>query len=578
MQGQVALQELGEGIAQRQLVGDGKFDVDAFDAVAVVAHARQRDHHVLVYLEGVGVLGDRGGAGAVEPEFLARLGTDGDEALARARVGHAHHFRGGAHHGGFVVADDIADQHHLRPAVALCLRRVADRLHVAFVEVFEAREDRPARTRLQVFGDLDDGRHGIAHLAEKFEADGAHDRRHLVQDPHRRGDDAVAAFLLHAGQAGEELVGDVLAQPGLAEGPARDAEEFFGDLMAGIVEMLEAEGGGFLIVDLAQVVADALHFQPLAVGGDHLPRREVVERRAPQHGLLAAGVHGDIAADTGGVGRGRVAGEHQPGLVGAVHDAARDDADAGADRRVGMIDARQHLLFDRAHVEQLFGVDHRRLGRQRHGAAGVAGAAAARDDGQAEFDQAAYQRRDLGFAVGIEHDEGILDAPVGGVGDMRDAGEAVEGDVVATRVAAQELLDLLAQRLGFVEPAFEVGDGLMGGDQQLGDGVVTRTAFLDFGQPVAQRADQRGTSFAVGEQVILKIRVAAHDPDVAQHLVEHARRAAGDALAAQFVQHAPGFRPEQTDDDLAVRERGVVVGDFAQAGGHGDCGEQRLLF
>jgi hypothetical protein len=68
-------------LRQRQL------DVDPFDAVAVVAHARQRDDDVLVDLEGVGVLRDRGGAGAVEPELLARLGRDGDEALGAACVG-----------------------------------------------------------------------------------------------------------------------------------------------------------------------------------------------------------------------------------------------------------------------------------------------------------------------------------------------------------------------------------------------------------------------------------------------------------------------------------------------------------
>ena len=59
-----------------------QLDVDALDAVGVLAHARQRDHHVLVDLEGVGVLADRRGALAVEPELLARLGADGDEALA----------------------------------------------------------------------------------------------------------------------------------------------------------------------------------------------------------------------------------------------------------------------------------------------------------------------------------------------------------------------------------------------------------------------------------------------------------------------------------------------------------------
>ena len=69
-------------VDQLELVAQRQLDVDALDAVGVLAHARQRDHHVFVDLEGVGVLGDRRGALAVEPELLARFGADGDEAFA----------------------------------------------------------------------------------------------------------------------------------------------------------------------------------------------------------------------------------------------------------------------------------------------------------------------------------------------------------------------------------------------------------------------------------------------------------------------------------------------------------------
>ena len=455
---------------------------------------------------------------------------------------------------------------------------VADRLHVALVEVFQSGQDCAAGPRLQVLRDLDDARYGIAHLAEEFQAEAARRRRHAVQDPHRRGDDAVAAFLLHAGQAGQELVGDVLAQPGLAEGSARDRQELLRELAAGIIQTLQPESRGFLVVDPAQVVADALDLQPVAVRRHHLPRGEVVERRAPEHGLLAARIHGDVAADAGGVGRGRVAGEHQAGLVGTVHDAAGDHAGAGADRRIGPVDSRQHGLLDRAHVDQLLGVDHRRLRRQRHGAAGVAGAAAARNDGQAKLDAAAHQRRDFRLGIRRQHHERVFDAPVGGVGDMRDAGEAVEADVVAARVLAQQLPDLPAQGLGFVEPALETGHCRVRGDQQRRHRLVAGAALVDFRQPVAQRADQRGPTRRVGEQVVLEVGVAAHYPDVAQHFVEHARRAAGDALAAQLVQHRPRLFAKQADDDLAVRERSVVVGNFPQTGCHRRSGSQSLLF
>jgi len=59
---QLAPQEFGQGVAQLKLVAGGKLDVDALDPVAVVAHPRKRNHHVLVDLERVGMARDRGGA------------------------------------------------------------------------------------------------------------------------------------------------------------------------------------------------------------------------------------------------------------------------------------------------------------------------------------------------------------------------------------------------------------------------------------------------------------------------------------------------------------------------------------
>jgi hypothetical protein len=154
-------------------------------------------------------------------------------------------------------------------------------------------------------------------------------------------------------------------------------------------------------------------------------------------------------------GRGRVDGKHAAGQGRRFRDAFGDHAGTGADGGVGIGVAGQHQFLDRADVDQLLGVDHRRQVRQRHGAAGVAGAAAARDDGQAELDAVLDQRGDLLLGVRIEDDEGVFDAPVGGVGDVRDAGQPVEGDVVLARVSGQHLQCLLAQLGGFLEAALE---------------------------------------------------------------------------------------------------------------------------
>ncbi len=233
MQRQLALEESGQRIAQGELVLRGQFDVDALDAVAVVAHTRQRNHHVLVHLEGVGVTRDGGGTRTVEPEFLARFGVDRDEALGRAQVAHADHFGSGGHHCFFVVTDEVADQHHLRATMALGLGRVADGLHIALVHVFQTGQQDSGglavAARFEVIGDFDDGRHCFAHLAEKFEANSTRHWWHLVQYPARGDDDAIGALLLHARHAAEELVGDVLAQSGLATGGARQGQLFLAE-------------------------------------------------------------------------------------------------------------------------------------------------------------------------------------------------------------------------------------------------------------------------------------------------------------------------------------------------------------
>ena len=67
-------EEIRQRVAERDLVADRKLDVDALDAVGVIAEALERYDDVFVDLERIGVLGDRGRTGAVEPELLPHLG------------------------------------------------------------------------------------------------------------------------------------------------------------------------------------------------------------------------------------------------------------------------------------------------------------------------------------------------------------------------------------------------------------------------------------------------------------------------------------------------------------------------
>ena len=73
----------------------------------------------------------------------------------------------------------------------------------------------------------------------------------------------------------------------------------------------------------------------------------------------------------------------------------------------------------------------------------------------------------LALGIGGEHDKGILDSPVGGVGDMRDTGQAVELDVVFVGVTQQFFLNPLAQGSGLVKVLGKPGHRSAGQTQQL---------------------------------------------------------------------------------------------------------------
>ena len=98
---------------------------------------------------------------------------------------------------------------------------------------------------------------------------------------------------------------------------------------------------------------------------------------------------------------------------------------------------------------------------------------------------------------------------------------------------------------------------------------IVLAAFFYRVQTVTQSADQRRTAAAIAEQIILQIRVARHHPDIPQHFVQHACRAAGTALVAQLVDDVPRLVAQQANNNLAVGEGGVVIRNFTQTNGHG---------
>ncbi len=175
-------------------------------------------------------------------------------------------------------------------------------------------------------------------MTEELETDGPDVLRHLVQQPARRRDHAIAAFLLHARQAAQEFVRDVLAETCLAELSPLDVDprgaklaRFLGRLASILPYELERSHFGF--VDLSAVVPKARDFEPVPVRIDHAPPHEIVDGRTPEHRLLAAGIHRDVAADTRGIGRSRIDCEHETGLLRRICHPARHDTRFAEDRR-----------------------------------------------------------------------------------------------------------------------------------------------------------------------------------------------------------------------------------------------------
>ena len=256
--------------------------------------------------------------------------------------------------------------------------------------------------------------------------------------------------------------------------------------------------------------------------------------------------------------------------MGRLLDTTRDNAGLREHRRHGLGHAGQCSGLNGGHLLEFFGVDDRGEGRQGHRAARVAGAAAARNDRQPGLDAGPHQAGHFRLAIGRQHDERHLDPPVGRVGGVRDARKCVETDVVAPRVRRQCAPSTTAQVGYGLERRREGVHGATRGIEQPAYLAVSRdvgaiAATFDVAQAMFQRLDQQRATLGIIEQVLLEIGIAAHDPDVAEHLVQHARRATRAPFRAQVVQKRPPFGTQQARDDLTVREGRVVVGNLAQA-------------
>nr|UOZ96921.1 hypothetical protein NCPCFENI_00826 [Cupriavidus sp.] len=304
-------------------------------------------------------------------------------------------------------------------------------------------------------------------------------------------------------------------------------------------------------MDLAHVVADAGHLNPVAIRVDHAPACEVIDGGAPEHGLFPARIHGDVASHTGGICRGGVHGKDQARRVCGIRHPARDHAGSGINGCHRLRYPRQLRGRDRPEGLELFGINHYRLRCQGDGATGVAGASTPRNDGQAQSDTGLYDRGHFGLRVRRKHHAGVLHPPVGGIGDMRDTRQAIELDVLRVGDPGQGFFDLLAQDCHLGKRGIKPDHGLLCQAKQFSHTPVTGTAvvlgcryrpalttavtaFLDLCKPMAQGLNQLQPSTGIFQKIVLQVGVTGHHPDVSNNLVEHARRTASFTLLAQF--------------------------------------------
>ena len=328
------------------------------------------------------MLGNGGGAAAVEPEGFARFGRYRNKAFAAAGVGQLNNVCGGGLYGVFVVRHDVGQQHHFGAAFARRFGGIAHGAHIAPIEVFQTGQAH-AVVAEHIVTDFHDRRGGVGHGAKKFQTHGAGVLGHGVQHKGHAGDDAVGAFFLYARHAGEEFVGNVFAQTHFAKAMAIDGQPLgFGDGAAVGFEGVYIKKRGGFVVDFAEIVVYTLDFEPFALWVHHFPPSQIVQRRAPQHRFFAACIHGHIAAHAAGIGGSGVYRKHQFGGAGGFFYPPRDHPGAAVNHRMGAFQPGQGHVFDAVVAVELFGVNHGAHGVQRHGTAGIAGATAARDDGE----------------------------------------------------------------------------------------------------------------------------------------------------------------------------------------------------
>ncbi len=415
-----------------------------------------------------------------------------------------------------VVAVGLEDDHGNGQAfVFFGLAPVFDGLDILGVELFQGR-------KVGVIALLPDAvaqGHQLAHhhgrrvhgAAEKFQHHDPLVLRLFVDDEAGLGNDAVHAFLLHAGQTAQGLVGHVLAQAGQADFVAAQVHH----VAHAAADVLDHKDGGFIRQNLVPGMVFALHGDDFARGRDHAPPEQIVQGGSVFEGAGPARVFRDVAADGRGLLGGRVHGKQRARRVHGVDHILGDGPGLAGDGHLFQING--------ADAGQAGEADDERALARGHGPAGHAGTAAARNERKFHVIGQSDQLGHLLGGIRLHHQQGQFHAQVRGVGGCFHQGRGLGENAFIGQDAAQ----------GVNEPAPELSLRLVGGPEH-GDAL----------------ADGRGVIVGQSHGFPLKAlaHAAAHGVGVDEGIIRHQKELLGDGNG----QIAHGFGPfrEIVDIDL----------------------------
>ncbi len=312
----------------------------------------------------------------------------------------------------------------------------------------------------------------------------------------------------------------------------------------------------------------ARHRPALARGHRHPPFQQIIDAGAPAHGHLAAGVFSNVAADGAGPGAGRVGRKNQTALCRVVHRAFRHhagfDIERGGGRGAAILE-RDRVLDHAANMEHALGVDNHAVSAQGHRAAGQPRARAARNRLQAELADGRQQRRNVLFTLRRDHGQRQMQAPVGGVGGVRNQREGIELHILRADDGAERVTHPVAQ----VGHALNVMPQLIHQRSTAGQhckhACILMRARGDRLHILARLRKEQLAALGRIKQFLEEIGIAAMDQHVAKDSHHASGRAAGHARAAQLIDHAYGFRTKQKRNRLYIVGGGVIERNLTHA-------------